>query len=54
MMKYKLINSQDGNDSIEFDVRDDQDPADVALEVLGWTLVSRVGDDDDITEPYEL
>lgn len=52
MMKYKLINSHDGNDSIEFDVRDDQDPADVALEALGWTLVSRVGDDND-DESYE-
>ena len=52
MMKYKLINNHDGNDSIEFDVRDDQDPADVALEVLGWTLVSRVGDDND-DESYE-
>jgi hypothetical protein len=53
MMKYKLINSHDGNDSIEFDAREDQDPADVALEVLGWTLVSTVGDEDDV-EPYDL
>jgi len=45
-MKYKLINTHDTNDTIEFDVEGDHDPADVALEVLGWTLVPRVGDDD--------
>ena len=46
-MKYKLINTHDANDTIEFNVEEgDQDPADVALEVLGWTLVPRVGDED--------
>lgn len=37
--KYKLINEFDGNDFIEFEVPDDEDPASAALEQLGWTLV---------------
>lgn len=40
MEKFKLINEFFENDFIEFEVNDDQDPAHVALEQLGWTIVA--------------
>ena len=37
--KYKLINSNDGNDQIELKSSTEEDATEEALEVLGWTLV---------------
>lgn len=45
-MKYKLINQFDGNDSIEFEASEDEDPCSVALEQLGWTLVASKDEDE--------
>lgn len=39
MTPYRLINEYDGNDTIDFQVKDGEDPCSAALEVLGWTLV---------------
>jgi hypothetical protein len=49
MEKFKLINEFYENDSIEIEVADDQDPAHVALEQLGWTIVA-AKDVDNTTE----
>lgn len=45
-MKYKLINQFDGNDSIEFEASEDEDPCSVALEQLGWTIVAAKDEDE--------
>jgi hypothetical protein len=39
METYRLINEYDGNDTIEFQVEEGEDPCSKALEVLGWSLV---------------
>jgi len=39
METYRLINEYDGNDTIEFQVAEGEDPCSKALEVLGWSLV---------------
>lgn len=46
-IKYKLINDFDGNDFIEFEASEDDDPPSVALEQLGWHLVALKEDYED-------
>lgn len=39
MENYRLINEHDGNDTIDFQVAEGEDPCSKALEILGWNLV---------------
>jgi hypothetical protein len=39
MTNYRLINEHDGNDTIDFQVAEGEDPCSAALEMLGWSLV---------------
>ena len=39
MENYRLINEHDGNDAIDFQVAEGEDPGSKALEILGWSLV---------------
>jgi hypothetical protein len=39
MTNYRLINEHDGNDTIDFQVAEGEDPCSAALEILGWSLV---------------
>ena len=39
MENYRLINEHDGNDTIDFQVAEGEDPGSKALEILGWSLV---------------
>jgi hypothetical protein len=39
MTTYRLINEHDGNDTIDFQVAEGEDPCSAALEILGWSLV---------------
>jgi len=39
MDTYRLINEHDGNDTIDFQVAEGEDPCSKALEILGWSIV---------------
>ena len=39
MTTYRLINEHDGNNVIDFQVAEGEDPCSAALEMLGWSLV---------------
>ena len=39
MENYRLINEHDGNNVIDFQVAEGEDPCSAALEMLGWSLV---------------
>lgn len=52
IMKYKIVSNYNGNDKIELEVGERENPSIVALETLGWYLV-RCQDDEEIYNDVE-
>ena len=48
---FRLVNQNDANLTIDFEIKDNEDPCSAALEVLGWGLVvARELEDEDEQE----